>query len=91
MAVSVLVTITEDPLGLTMIEVGAATAIVAFTAPVAVSMTVTVLLVELDTYSLVPSCFTATPSGAAPTVEGAHHGRGDGVDHRDRACARFVT
>ena len=52
-----------------MIEVGAATAIVAFTAPVAVSMTVTVLLVELDTYSLVPSCFTATPSGAAPTLK----------------------
>ena len=42
-------TITEDPLGLIVIEVGAATAIVALTAPVAVSMTVTVLLVELDT------------------------------------------
>ena len=64
-AASRLVTITEDPLGFIVIEVGAATATVAFTAPVAVSMTATVLLVELDTYIRVPSGFTAIPSGAA--------------------------
>ena len=47
---------------------GAVTAMVAFTVPVAVSMTVAVLAVELDTYSRVPSCLTARPSGAVPAA-----------------------
>ena len=67
-AVSASSTYTDAPVGVIVGAIGDETLMVAFTSPVAVSMTVSVSVVELDTYSLVPSCFTAMPSGVTPAA-----------------------